>query len=87
MVRHVEELARRVRGEASDNPAARFGLSWRLVFGRGPSDTEERAGLKFLEDETAAVRLASPKDSEPALTALSHLCHALVSSNGFLYVD
>jgi len=87
VIRHVQGLARRVGGEASDNPAARFGLAWRLVFGRGPNDTEVRAGLKFLEDETAAVRSASPKDANPALTALSHLCHALVSSNGFLYVD
>ncbi len=87
VVRHVGELARRVRAEAADGPAAEFDLAWRLVFGRGPSDFEQRTGLKFLQDETAAVRAASPKDTDPALTALSHLCHALVSSNGFLYVD
>ncbi|HAB10058.1 MAG TPA: hypothetical protein DCE47_00040 [Planctomycetaceae bacterium] len=87
VVRHVGELARRVRTEASDGPAAEFDLAWWLVFGRGPSDFEQRTGLKFLQDETAAVRAASPKDTDPALTALSHLCHALVSSNGFLYVD
>jgi len=87
VVRHVGELARRVRAEAVDGPAAEFGLAWRLVYGRGPNDFEQRTGLKFLQDETAAVRSSSPKNTDPALTALSHLCHALVSSNGFLYVD
>ncbi|GIS58482.1 MAG: hypothetical protein CM1200mP2_07070 [Planctomycetaceae bacterium] len=87
VVRRVGELARRVRAEAADGPAAELGLAWRLVFGRGPSDFEQRTGLQFLENETAAVRRSSPKNTDPALTALSHLCHALVSSNGFLYVD
>ena len=87
VVRHVEGLARRIHSETGDAPAERFQRAWRLVFGRVPSDSEQSAGLKFLENETAAVRLSSPKDADPALTALSHLCHALVSSNGFLYVD
>ena len=87
VVRRVGELARRVRAEAADGPAAELALAWRLVFGRGPSEFEQRTGLQFLEDETAAVRKSSPKNTDPALTALSHLCHALVSSNGFLYVD
>ncbi len=87
VIRHVGGLAQRVKAEADDTPAARFSLAWRLVFGRTPSDTETQAGLKFLENETASVRSASPKDAQPALTALTHLCHALVSSNGFLYVD
>ena len=87
VIRHVDGLARRVREEAADDPAARFVLAWRLVFSRRPTDEEHVAGLKFLEDETAAVHSESPKDSDPDLTALSHLCHALVSSNGFLYID
>ena len=87
VIRHVGGLAQRVTAEAGDSPAARFSLAWKLVFGRQPSDTDTQAGLKFLENETASVRSASPKDAQPALTALTHLCHALVSSNGFLYVD
>ena len=87
VLRHVERLAQRVREEAGQHPAARVALAWWLVYGRPPSDAEQRAAANFLEDEQAAVDAASPQPADAALTALSHFCHALVSSNAFLYVD
>ena len=79
VIEQVNALAARVHREAGPEPAAQFGLAWRLVFGRRAGDSDLRAGVRFLEEQTAATG--------KALTALSHLCHALVSSNGFLYVD
>ena len=87
VIQHADGFAARVRRVAGQDPEARFRLAWRLVFGRMPTDAERGAGLKFLQAQTAAVRTAAPNDKDPGLAALSHLCHALVGSNGFLYVD
>jgi hypothetical protein len=39
------------------------------------------------EAESTAPADAKDKPPAPAQVALAHLCQALVSSNGFLYVD
>ena len=89
VVEQVNALAARVHREADAKPNARFELAWKMVFGRRPNRNELREGVRFLKEQTAAVRAARKKTKgpDPALTALSHVCHALVSSNGFLYVD
>ena len=88
----VKGLAARIQSKAGADPEARFRLAWRLAFGHRPSHDELRAGLKFLNEQATAVRSAPPTDSDTVvpnqdMTALTHLCHALVSSNAFLYVD
>jgi hypothetical protein len=50
------------------------------------------AGVVFLNRQAeagAALPPVDPKAPAPdhARTALANLCHALISSNGFLYVD
>lgn len=87
VIEQVNGLATRIMNDAGKDPETRFQLAWRLVFGRKPTDAELRAGLKFLEEQAVAVRAASADGTDLDLAALSHLCHALVSSNGFLYVD
>lgn len=89
VIAQVRALAERVGRQAGPAPRARFELAWRLVFGRRPSDRDIRDGVRFLKNQTAAVQQAATaaKTPDPGLTALAHLCHALVSSNRFLYVD
>jgi hypothetical protein len=48
--------------------------------------------VAFLTGQAAVVAAQAPADPkatrpDPALLALANLCQALVSSNGFLYVD
>jgi hypothetical protein len=80
---------------------ARLEFVWRRVLGRTPSATERQRAIEFLretrqrDDETAqptagqtgeAVAAANDARELDAL-AWSGLCHALLVSNEFLYVD
>ncbi|MBQ11626.1 MAG: hypothetical protein CMJ45_08770 [Planctomyces sp.] len=87
VVRQVNDLARRICNEVGTEPDQHFQRAWRLVYGRMPSDAQRQSGLEFLEEQIAAVRAASPDNPDPKQVALSHLCQALISSNGFLYID
>jgi hypothetical protein len=91
VAQQVEAMATRVERESATESAARFQRAWRLVFGRQPTDFETASGAAFLsrQTEAAAAVTADPKSPkpDPAHMALSNLCQALVSSNGFLYVD
>jgi len=87
VIQQVDALAIRIRDTAGTDPESCFEVAWQLVFGREPTDDQRRTGLKFLQEQTAAIRLGTPERSDPQQAALTDLCHALVSSNGFLYVD
>ena len=79
VIQQAELLANRVREKAGIDLAAQVTLAWRLVFSRNPAEGDVQAGVEFLTmpGETPAAQSV----------ALSHFCHALLSSNGFLYVD
>ena len=87
VIEQAQGLAARVASDAGESTDARFRLAWTLVQGRPPTDSEVHGGLQFLADQTASCRTESPDDPNPELAALTHLCQALVSSNGFLYID
>ncbi len=79
MIQQAELLANRVRETAGDDPTAQVTLAWRWVFGRTPLDSDVQAGVEFL--------IVPDTTPETSGAALNHFCHALLSSNGFLYVD
>jgi hypothetical protein len=90
VVEQTQAMAERVRDEAGDDPAAQFTLAWRAAFGRPPSDTERNLGVTFLADQAATLAANTATEKNPPdakRLALANLCHALVSANGFLYVD
>ena len=87
VIQQVQGLATRVHKQAEPNPEARFRLAWQLVFARGPDSLQLQTGLKFLNEQTTALGATKANQANPDLAALTYLCHALVSSNGFLYVD
>jgi hypothetical protein len=90
VVSESQAMAARVRREAGDDPAAQFQRAWRLAFGRAPTPAESEAGLGFLSEQAAAEPAAAeakPGEPAPAEVALARLCHALVISNEFLYVE
>jgi hypothetical protein len=70
-----EALAKRV-GEGT--PLEQVTRAWRLALGRDPRDSEVKAALAHLEAQTKRVGVAK---------ALSSLCHVLLNTNEFLYVD
>jgi hypothetical protein len=79
VIQQAELLANRVRENAGTDLAAQAKLAWRLVFGRTPSESDVQSGVEFLTVPDATA--------ETSAAALNHFCHALLSSNGFLYVD
>jgi hypothetical protein len=89
VVSEARAMAARVRREAGADPAAQFQRAWRLAFGRAPTAAENEAGLAFLAGAAAPPPSTAAKPGEPAAveTALAQLCHALVISNEFLYVE
>jgi len=87
VLKQVDGLAERIRDVAGNDPAGQLQQAWQLVLGRMPSDREEQAALVFLEEQVASLRVATPDGANLQQVALSHLCQALVSSNGFLYVE
>ncbi len=80
-------FAERLTREAPD-PAARVARAWELAFGRPPDAEQARAGLDFLARQAEQFRKKPPANgADPQREALVDLCHALLSANGFLYVD
>ena len=78
VVRQSEELARRVMQEAGDDVPRQVRTAWRRALAQEPSAEQVWAAAEFLRKQ--AAHLTAPR-------ALASLCHALVCSNAFLYVD
>jgi hypothetical protein len=79
-------LAGRVWNDAGLTPEAQVDRAWRFVYSRPASAEERKEALAFLERQTAMLgkRMA---DGEAQKAALTDLCHMLVNSNEFLYVN
>jgi hypothetical protein len=74
-------LARRV-GTKLDR-GEQVARAWRLALGRDPRAAERAAAVAHLERQAKAF--AGRPD--PALDALASLCHVLLNTNEFVYVD
>ena len=90
---HAQFLARRLR-RITDEPARQIDWAWRIVFSRSPTTAELQSAAGFHRQQQAVfaeqigalpAKKRAGRDAE--LEALTSLCHALLSSNEFLYVD
>jgi hypothetical protein len=64
--------------------------AWQLAYSRLPSREELRSACEFLTSQRKYLRLHSQQISSgrsPETQSLANLCHALLCSNEFLYVD
>jgi hypothetical protein len=93
-------MAARVWNDGGLSPDGQIERAFRLAYGRSPSSGELTATRGFLEKQKQIMseRLGSakkppmpaplPADADPArAAALVDLCHVLMNSNEFLYVD
>ena len=92
VVQQAEAMAARIEREVGTDPAVQFRRAWLLAYSRAATDVEVQAGVAFLAEQATAATANPPADPKaagppPAQVALAHLCQALMSSNGFLYVD
>ncbi len=87
------KLAERIEGQAGGDLAAQVHRLWKLCYSRDPSDAEVSSAVAFVKAQQAdfAKRPWSKKEQKEAPTAqreaMASLCHAVLSSNEFLYVD
>ena len=85
-IHHWTELfAERVQASAGNDSAQRITYAYLCATGREPSDTEMKVASLFLERLTEQWQSEQPTDA--ADKALVNLCHALINSAAFLYVD
>lgn len=88
MVKAADTFARQL--EAENNPEA-LRRAIQLAFSREPTDQEQQVLLKFLVEQTHRHETTLKPDSDRSLVArrraLSDLCHMLLSSNEFAYID
>jgi len=80
---HEQSTALAKRIGTKLKPEDRVASAWRLVFGRDPRAGEIEAALAHLDKQAARFK-ARP---DPALDALASLCHVLLNTNEFLYLD
>jgi hypothetical protein len=74
-LKRAEAFAARVRQQANtSDPSSQVNLAYRLAYGRTPSAQERTHAASFVTRESGEAGLVD-------------LCHVLLSSNEFLYVD
>jgi mono/diheme cytochrome c family protein len=91
LVTQSEAFAERVVRTSGNGLSAQVRLAWRLALGREPTAGQLEEALGFLTRQTAHFVSQPTKPGTPAATpsrkALANFCHALLCSNGYLYVD
>jgi hypothetical protein len=74
-----EAFAKRVSNDSGMSPDAWVDRAWKLAYLRAPSEEERRSALEFLDSQ---AKIAGSKHA-----ALVDLCHMIVNSNEFLYMN
>jgi hypothetical protein len=74
-------LAKRIGTKGT--PQEQVTQAWRLALGRNPRDAEVKAAVTHMEKQAKEFA----KRPDPQLDALASLCHVLLNTNEFLYVD
>lgn len=99
VVTQSDVFAKRLRTASPDDLHGQLKLAWQLAYGRTPNDAELREAAAFIKTQisqfppvdAAAVKKAAAAKQPPPPTpderAMASFCQALLSSNGFLYVD
>lgn len=75
-MQRAQVFARRLAEDSSLTLDQRIAFAYALAFGRPPTNEETTEGMKFLQTNAAQ-----------STDALTDLCHVLLNSNEFLYVD
>jgi len=100
ILNEARAFAGRVLAEAGTDSYAAIARSYRLAFGRDPSNDEVTFTAEFLRRQAAYVRERAGESARLALptplpegfdlaagAAITDLCHALLNANEFIYVD
>jgi hypothetical protein len=81
----AERFAARVSKEAGDEPEKQIERAYWIALGRPPSREEAAAGLEGMRRFTSLEKAQSAGNGKRKV--LESLCHVLVNSAAFLYID
>jgi len=98
MREYAQDLAQRVVKDVGADVEKQVARTWELALSRTPSMADEQEAVTFVKAQTEHYKATPAKlekvsgppekaDAAPELLGLTALCHALMSSNEFLYVD
>ncbi len=82
-------FADRLIAQAGQELRDQIVLGWQLAYGSAPGDEDVVAAMWFVEMQQKTIQQGTP-DTKPEAShqqALASFCHALLSSNRFLYVE
>jgi hypothetical protein len=74
-------MAARVMNDSGLTPEAEVDRAWKLAYSRLPNAEERASALKFVERQMQI--LSKPSRAE----AMADLCHMLLNSNEFVYLN
>jgi hypothetical protein len=80
-----EKFAARVVKEAGNEPEKQIGRAYQIALVRRPTPAQKALALSFLQKQTQLHAQAGQMDA--AFAALADLCHVLINTNEFLYLD
>lgn len=83
----ADRMASRVAAAAGEDSAAQVQFAFQLALARPPQESEQAQGLSFLADQARIHTAAGVGADQAQRSALADLCHMLLSTNEFLYVE
>jgi hypothetical protein len=85
--RQSNAVAKRIDDLQLEDKSQQVDAAWQLVLSRAPGQSERAASLRHLQRQLANFEQSPANDSTPEFLALASLCHALMNTNEFIYVD
>ncbi len=76
-------MADRIQENRPIEQSTQIDLAWELAFQRGPTGLEQSQALDYLRDQATHFQT----EDNAAHLALTSLCHVLLNTNEFIYVD
>lgn len=87
VIEQAEHVAARVRAQAGETVARQVEVAHQIVLARPPSAREQEKCQTFLRDQKATYAQNGRAPDRAERDALADLCHMLLCTNEFLYVE
>jgi hypothetical protein len=87
MLDQSDFFAQRVEKEAGPDVSRRIDFAFRVALGRKPTESEKSWSLESLNQFKDRYRGAQTSPEESNQKALAALCHTLLNTNEFLYIE
>ena len=95
ILKAAAQLATRAQEEStSADPAAKIQRAWQIIFGHPANDREIQTALKFVSEQREILANTPATNSETTTNqtsfddeAFADLCHAMLNTNAFLFVE